>query len=574
MRARGPHEVKPRQLRALVLLLVLLPLLPTTFVIRFLLESIANEQVEARERTKPRYQQFLDNASALLAARTARALPDETRFDPAHPWDSLAGPDPGVDAILLIQPDGQLALPSVPAPPASLSAESLARGVLAGGVHYVSLPPSGPVRWRFFSETPEPLFALHPRPPDTGPDAATRGPSVLLICRRQRLLDAIGAFYQRALDPQTTLHLVDENGDSIPLVGPDEPFAGTGAKPLLAETALQPPLPAWRVRLYSVDAALVDGVARGQIAFYWWTVGGMFLVTAAIAGAVGLTLTRRIALHELGNDALAVVSHEMKTPLASTRLFIETLLDRRYHGTGQADEYLRLIAEENARLERLVESFQLAARLGGGRRQRRAWLARREPVRAEEIAAAACTRMRARLESSGCELPRLVVKNRVVRGVPCRARPRVLDAPQETGADGNSAGGIRHGLRPGMQRHEEEKGRDPVDEGPQRKRGQESQPAPRRPHLAAGSLPHELARSLLPAGRAAARREQEHEERPRKAGTLRGRHHAEAGRAVSFRKISSRLESRPKSARKSSREPFAATVPCRMMIACEQSLVT
>ena len=403
MRARGPHEVKPRQLRALVLLLVLLPLLPTTFVIRFLLESIANEQVEARERTKPRYQQFLDNASALLAARTARALPDETRFDPAHPWDSLAGPDPGVDAILLIQPDGQLALPSVPAPPASLSAESLARGVLAGGVHYVSLPPSGPVRWRFFSETPEPLFALHPRPPDTGPDAATRGPSVLLICRRQRLLDAIGAFYQRALDPQTTLHLVDENGDSIPLVGPDEPFAGTGAKPLLAETALQPPLPAWRVRLYSVDAALVDGVARGQIAFYWWTVGGMFLVTAAIAGAVGLTLTRRIALHELGNDALAVVSHEMKTPLASTRLFIETLLDRRYHGTGQADEYLRLIAEENARLERLVESFQLAARLGGGRRQRRAWLARREPVRAEEIAAAACTRMRARLESSGCE---------------------------------------------------------------------------------------------------------------------------------------------------------------------------
>ena len=402
MRARGPHEVKPRQLRALVLLLVLLPLLPTTFVIRFLLESIANEQVEARERTKPRYQQFLDNASAVLAARAARALPDTSRFDPTHPWDSIAGPDPAADAILLIQPDSRLALPPASAPPASRPAENLARGVLASGVHYVSLPPSGPVRWRFFSETPEPLFALHPRPANAGPNAPA-GPSVLLIRRRQRLLDTIGAFYQRALDPQTTLHLLDENGDSIPLVGPDEPSAGTGAKPLLAETALQPPLPAWRVRLYSVDAALVDGVARGQIAFYWWTVGGMFLVTAAIAGAVGWTLTRRIALHELGNDALAVVSHEMKTPLASTRLFIETLLDRRYRGVEQADDYLRLIAEENARLERLVESFQLAARLGGGRRQRRAWLARREPVRAAEIAAAARARMRARLEAAGCE---------------------------------------------------------------------------------------------------------------------------------------------------------------------------
>ena len=404
MRVRGPHEVKPRQLRALVLLLVLLPLLPTSFTIRFLFESIANEQVEARERTKPRYQQFLDNASAALALRAARSLPDISRFDPAHPWDSLAGSAPGADAILLIQPDSRLALPSVPAPPASVPAEILARGVLGSGIHYVSLPPSGPVRWRFFSETPEPLFALHPRPPSPAPAAAGGGgPSVLLIRRRQRLLDSIGAFYQRALDPQTTLHLVDENGDSVPLVGPDEPAAGTGSKPLLAETALQPPLPAWRVRLYSVDSALVDGVARGQIAFYWWTVGGMFLVTAAIATVVGLTLTRRIALHELGNDALAVVSHEMKTPLASTRLFIETLLDRRYRGPEQAEEYLRLIAEENARLERLVESFQTAARLGDGRRQRQAWLARREPVRAEEIVRAARARMQARLESPGCE---------------------------------------------------------------------------------------------------------------------------------------------------------------------------
>ena len=190
MRARGPHEVKPRQLRALVLLLVLLPLLPTTVVVRFLFESIANEQVEARERTKPHYQQFLDNASATLAARAARALPEEGRFDPTHPWDFITGPTPAADTLLLIQPDRQLALPAAPAPPPDLPAESLARGVLASGVHYLSLPPSGPVRWRFFSETPEPLFALHPRPPAVGPNAAGTGESnVLLIRRRQRLLD-------------------------------------------------------------------------------------------------------------------------------------------------------------------------------------------------------------------------------------------------------------------------------------------------------------------------------------------------------------------------------------------------
>jgi signal transduction histidine kinase len=399
MRARGPFEVKPRQLRALVLLLVLLPLLPTTFVVRFLFESVGNEQIEARERTKPRYQQFLDNASAALAVRAARDLPGDGAFDPASWWNLVASAASPADAVLLIQRDGRLMLPPASDLPGTGSPQSLARAVLASGVHYAALPRSGPVRWRFFSETPEPLFALHPRMAAAGPHEADEVPSMLLIRRRQRLLDSIRAFYQRTLDPQTTLHLLDENGDSVPLVGPDEPEDGTRAKPLLAETALPPPLPTWRVRLYSVDAALVDGVARGQIALYWWTAGGMFLVTAGIAGAVGWTLTRRIALHELGNDSLAVVSHEMKTPLASTRLFIETLLDRRYRDPEQADEYLRLIAAENVRLERLVDSFQTAARVGSGRRQRRAWLARRETVRAEEIVAAACDQLRARLNA-------------------------------------------------------------------------------------------------------------------------------------------------------------------------------
>ena len=144
---------------------------------------------------------------------------------------------------------------------------------------------------------------------------------------------------------------------------------------------------------------LVEGIAREQIAFYWWTVGGMFVVTAGIAALAGRTLTRRIALHELSNDTLAVVSHEMKTPLASTRMFIDTLLERRYReGTAQVDEYLRLIAEENSRLERLVDSFQTLSRLE--HRRGKASLAL-ETVRAGEIARTAADLLRARLETPG-----------------------------------------------------------------------------------------------------------------------------------------------------------------------------
>jgi two-component system phosphate regulon sensor histidine kinase PhoR len=101
----------------------------------------------------------------------------------------------------------------------------------------------------------------------------------------------------------------------------------------------------------------------------------------------------------LSNDALAVVAHEMKTPLTSVRMFVDTLLERRYRGgADQADEYLRLIAQENERLERLVEGFLTLSRLERNHGRALALA----PTRAEEVVKAARDRLRLRLESDGC----------------------------------------------------------------------------------------------------------------------------------------------------------------------------
>ena len=362
MRARGPYELQPRQLRALVLLLALLPLVPMTFVVRFVAEDIADQRLEARERARPVYQKFLDATTDTLITNTLRQVPSSRELDPANPWHILQQTPALADTVLVVSPESALTAPAAPAGDSHLApAANLAEAVLQGGVRYAPHLPLGPVRWRFFCELPEPLFALHP-PPVT-PASAERGPTLLLVKSRQHLLELVGTFFQRELDPQSALRLIDENGDIIPLVGPAESANLSGGDPL-AESTLQPPLPAWRVQLFSVDASLVDGVARSQIALYWWSVIGMFSVTAAIAGAAGWALTRRLAMHELSNDALAVVSHEMKTPLTSMRMFIETLRERRYHGGPErADEYLALIADENARLVRLVEGFQTVSRL-------------------------------------------------------------------------------------------------------------------------------------------------------------------------------------------------------------------
>lgn len=398
MRASGPYEVKPRQLRALVLLLVLLPLLPMTFVVQFLIQGVANERLEARERARPVYQQFLTATSNALAGSLARQLAADPA--PADPWSIVRDAPGTVDSVLRASPEGRLTAPAASGDQGrgSLAAEALARAVVDGGAHYVTLPPTGAVRWRFLTETPEPIFSLHPG--GAAQRRAGEGASILLLKTRQHLVDQIAGFYQREMDPQTTLRLVDENGDNLPLAGPAD-AGGAGGEQPLGEILLQPPLPVWQVKLFTADDTLVSGLAHEQITFYWWSVGGMIAATTAIAGLAGWALKRRIALHELSNDALATVSHEMKTPLASARLLIETLLTRRHQGGAEgADEYLRLLAGENARLERLVESFQTLSRLEQGRAGR--GRLRFEPVRAGDLAEEASARLAGRLEAEGC----------------------------------------------------------------------------------------------------------------------------------------------------------------------------
>ncbi len=402
MRVRGPYEVKPRQLRVLVLVLALLPLIPVTFVVRFVSDDIANQRLEARERARPVYQRFLDATSAALAMVAAKQLPTGEALDLRDPWRILRDTPGTVDTVLVATPEGQLSAPGPSAPPddqrAVASAETLARTLTDGGIRYAMLPRTGPVRWRFLGETHELLFGLHPRA--AAPRLAADGPTLLLVKSRQHLLEQIGAYYQKEVDPQAALRLLDENGESVALLGPAD-AAAAGGEPL-GETLLRPPLPAWRVQLFSSNSELVDGIAREQIAFYWWSVVAMIAVTAAIAAAAGWSLTQRISLHELSNDALAVVSHEMKTPLASTRLLIETLLQRRYRGgEAAADEYLQLIAHENTRLERMVQSFQMLSRLERPRDGRpRLTL---ETVRLDEIVEQARERLLPRLQVEGCD---------------------------------------------------------------------------------------------------------------------------------------------------------------------------
>ena len=79
-------------------------------------------------------------------------------------------------------------------------------------------------------------------------------------------------------------------------------------------------------------------------------------------------------------------------------MFIDTLRDRRYlGGPEQADEYLGLIAEENARLVQLVEGFQTLSRLDNPHGHRRGL--QRQEVNVAEVIDCATARLGPRLDA-------------------------------------------------------------------------------------------------------------------------------------------------------------------------------
>jgi signal transduction histidine kinase len=63
---------------------------------------------------------------------------------------------------------------------------------------------------------------------------------------------------------------------------------------------------------------------------------------------------------------MAAVSHELKTPLASMRLLVDSLLEEEPDRKRTRD-YLQLVAGENARLTRLIDHFLTFSRLERGR---------------------------------------------------------------------------------------------------------------------------------------------------------------------------------------------------------------
>jgi two-component system phosphate regulon sensor histidine kinase PhoR len=135
--------------------------------------------------------------------------------------------------------------------------------------------------------------------------------------------------------------------------------------------------------------------------------GGLILalVTTTIIGTAATlaVLYREAQVARLQTDFVNKVSHDLRTPLTSIRMFVETLQLGRIQDRDRQAEALEIIAEETARLSGLINRLLDWARMESGRRS---YQLRRQPV--EPIIDAALEAFAPQLLQENAEVKRSV----------------------------------------------------------------------------------------------------------------------------------------------------------------------
>ena len=128
-------------------------------------------------------------------------------------------------------------------------------------------------------------------------------------------------------------------------------------------------LPGWEVTFATNDRAGGASHVRSRRNRYLSIAAIAIVLIVAATLAIGSAARRQARLASLKTALVSAVSHELKTPLASMRLLVDTLLEDDALDPKKTREYLKLMAVENARLTRVIDNFLTFSRLERNRQR-------------------------------------------------------------------------------------------------------------------------------------------------------------------------------------------------------------
>ena len=162
---------------------------------------------------------------------------------------------------------------------------------------------------------------------------------------------------------------------------------------------ISPSLPYWEVGAYLTDPEMVASQAQMVRGGVWLLVATLLVAITAGGTLILRSLSAEMRLAGQKTTFVANVSHELKTPLTSIRLFAELLLQKRQPNEGRREEYLQIMVAEAERLSRLVDNVLTFSRQGSGQNS-----LRHDPLDLAALAAAVGDQLRPHLEREGFAL--------------------------------------------------------------------------------------------------------------------------------------------------------------------------
>jgi signal transduction histidine kinase len=122
-----------------------------------------------------------------------------------------------------------------------------------------------------------------------------------------------------------------------------------------------------------VDRAFQTAGSGGRERLYWYIIG--FSILGILAGGflTARVVMREVKLAKLKSGFVSNVTHELKTPLTSIRMFVDMLRSGQVKEPAEREECLGVIAQETERLGRLIQRVLDFSRLDARMRRFR-WI--------------------------------------------------------------------------------------------------------------------------------------------------------------------------------------------------------
>lgn len=223
--------------------------------------------------------------------------------------------------------------------------------------------------------------------------------AVVGILTQDSALKILTASMRDIQDDMINIQITDNFGNVV-IGNPDN-----NEKPFLTASAGKF-LPDFTVSVSFKNTMVFEKAANRQTAIYTWT-AILVVLLMLLVGAVSIRMVgRQIRMNRLKNNFVATVTHELKTPLSSMRLLVDTLLDGNYTNQRQCKEYLELISHENERLSRMIDSFLTFSRM-----ERNKQVFDFQPVSPADIVHAAAQAVQPKMNQPGCRFSVLVNEN-------------------------------------------------------------------------------------------------------------------------------------------------------------------